>query len=154
MSIKGKGRIVLKNFDKMAAVDANSLIGEVSYPNFLLFIFVVIVSIILGNIAGMAIVKILKTKTKPVFYKAVSKLVTYAIYLVGFYFAFQKILNFNIPAFLAALGILGITLLLTMLPILQNIFAGVVLSLERPFRENEIVEVDGNVCLVKDMMLR
>ncbi|MBI2659842.1 mechanosensitive ion channel [Candidatus Woesearchaeota archaeon] len=138
----------------MVTVDTNSLIGEVSFQNFLLFIFVVIISIILGNIAGMVIVKILKTKTKPVFYKAVSKLVTYAIYLVGFYFAFQKILNFNIPAFLAALGILGITLLLTMLPILQNIFAGVVLSLERPFRENEIIEVDGNVCLVKDIMLR
>ncbi|MBI2651827.1 mechanosensitive ion channel [Candidatus Woesearchaeota archaeon] len=58
-----------------------------------------------------------------------------------------------LPAFLAALGILGITFLLTMLPVLQNVFAGIVLSLERPFREGDIVEVDGAICIVKDIML-
>lgn len=138
----------------MAPINSNNLIGEVSLQNFLLFIFVVIITIVIGNIANMLIVRLLKDKTKPVFYKTVSRLVMYAVYFIGFYFALQRILNFNIPAFLAALGILGITLLLTMLPVLQNTFAGVVLSLERPFREGDIVEVDGNVCLVKDIMLR
>ncbi len=135
-------------------IDTGNLIGEVPLQNFLLFIFVVIISIIIGNVANTVIVRLLKAKTKPVFYKTVSRLVMYSIYFVGFYFAFQRILNFNIPAFLAALGILGITLLLTMLPVLQNAFAGIILSLERPFKEGDIVEVDGNVCIVKDIMLR
>jgi len=120
----------------------------------LLFIFVIIVTIILGNIVKIIIARLLKAKKQPVFYKTVSRLAMYVIYLLGFYFAFQRILNFNIPAVLAALGILGITLLLTMLPVLQNVFAGIVLALERPFKENEIVEIDGNVCLVKDITLR
>src|SRR3989344_1501336 len=138
----------------MAIVDTDKLLGEVSFQNFLLFIFVVILSVILGNILRLLIVRFLKDKTKPVFYKAFSRVVMYSIYFIGFYFAFQKILNFNIPAFLAALGILGITFLLTMLPVLQNVFAGIVLSLERPFREGDIVEVDGAICIVKDIMLR
>ena len=138
----------------MAAANANNFIGAVSLQNFLLFIFVVIVTIILGNIVKIIIARLLKAKKQPVFYKTVSRLAMYVIYLLGFYFAFQRILNFNIPAVLAALGILGITLLLTMLPVLQNVFAGIVLALERPFKENEIVEIDGTVCLVKDITLR
>ena len=138
----------------MAAANANNFIGAVSLQNFLLFIFVIIVTIILGNIVKIIIARLLKAKKQPVFYKTVSRLAMYVIYLLGFYFAFQRILNFNIPAVLAALGILGITLLLTMLTVLQNVFAGIVLALERPFKENEIVEIDGTVCLVKDITLR
>ena len=138
----------------MAAANANNFIGAVSLQNFLLFIFVIIVTIILGNIVKIIIARLLKAKKQPVFYKTVSRLAMYIIYFLGFYFAFQRILNFNIPAVLAALGILGITLLLTMLPVLQNVFAGIVLALERPFKENEIVEIDGTVCLVKDITLR
>ena len=138
----------------MAIVDTDNLLGEVSFQNFLLFIFVVILSVILGNVLRLLITKFLRNKTKPVFYKALSRVVMYSVYFLGFYFAFQKILNFNVPAFLTALGILGITFLLTMLPVLQNVFAGIVLSLERPFREGDIVEVDGAICIVKDIMLR
>src|SRR3989338_291607 len=127
----------------MVTVDTNSLIGEVSFQNFLLFIFVVIITIIAGNIANIIIRRALKDRTNAVFYKTLSRIIMYSIYFIGFYLAFQRILNFNIPAFLAALGILGITLLLTMLPVLQNTFAGVILSLERPFREGDIIEVNG-----------
>ena len=138
----------------MAIVDTNDFIGEVSFQNFLLFIFVVIITIILGNIARLIIARVLRAKVQPAIYKTLSRIAMYVVYFAGFYFAFQRILNFSISAFLAALGILGITLLLTMLPFLQNIFAGVILSLERPFRENDIVEVNDNVCIVKDIMLR
>ena len=138
----------------MAMVDTNGFIGEVSFQNFLLFIFVVIITIILGNIARLIIARVLRAKVRPMIYKTLSRIAMYVIYFGGFYFAFKTILNFSISAFLAALGILGITLLLTMLPFLQNIFAGVVLSLERPFGENDIVEVNSNVCIVKDIMLR
>src|SRR3989344_2983860 len=138
----------------MAIVDTDKLLGEVSFQNFLLFIFVVILSVILGNILRLLIVRFLRNKTKPVFYKALSRAAMYSIYFVGFYFAFQKILNFSIPAFLAALGVLGITFLLTTLPVLQNIFAGIVLSLERPFRDGDIVEINGEVCIVKDIKIR
>ena len=138
----------------MAFIDTNSLIGEVSLQNFLLFIFVIIITLAVGNIVSILVIRLLKAKTKPVVYKAVARIVMYGVYFAGFYFAFQKILNFSIPAFLAALGIFGITFLLTMLPVLQNVFAGIVLSLERPFREGDIVEIGGNVCLVKDIMLR
>ncbi len=78
----------------------------------------------------------------------------YSLYFVVFYFGFKVILHLNIASLLAALGVLGIALFLPMLPILQNVFAGVVLSFERPFKENDIIEFDGIICIVKDLMLR
>ena len=135
-------------------IEIADFIGEVPPHKFLLFIFAIITTLFLGNIARMLIARFLKKKMKSHHYKALSRMSMYLIYLVGFYLAFQKILNFSIPAFLAALGILGITLLLTMLPVLQNIFSGIVISVERPFRENDIVEINGVVALVKDIMLR
>jgi len=139
---------------KMVVLNTNDVVGTASLQRILLFIFVIILSIIAGNILKILIIKVLKKRASPVVYKAISRVTMYAVYLFGFYFAFQKILNFNVPAFLAALGILGITLLLTMLPVLQNIFAGIVLSIERLIKENDVVEVDGTTCIVKDIMLR
>ena len=40
-----------------------------------------------------------------------------------------------------------------MLPILQNFFAGLVISVERPFKEEDIVEIDGIIGIVKDITL-
>ena len=138
----------------MAAIETNNFIGDVPLQNFLLFIFVIVISIIFGNIIKILIVRLLKNKLQPAVYKSIARLSMYLVCMVGFYLAFQKILNFDVPAFLAALGILGVTFLLTMLPVMQNIFAGVVLSLERSFKEKDIVEYEGVVCLVKDIGLR
>ena len=132
---------------------SGNFIGEVSLQNFLLFIFVVMLTFIAANIVSRLLQKALREKFSPIVLKSLSKISTYTIYFLGFYFAFQKILDFNITAFLAALGILGITLLLTMLPILQNFFAGLVISVERPFKEEDIVEIDGIIGIVKDITL-
>src|SRR3989344_8462664 len=133
----------------MEVIDTSNFIGDVPIQNIFLFIFIAIFSILIGNIA-----KILKKNSKPASYRILSKIAMYSIYFFGFYFAFKYVLIFNIPSFLAALGILGITFLLTMLPLLQNIFAGLVVSFERPFKENDVIEVDGNICIVRDIMLR
>jgi len=132
-----------------------TFIGDVSFQNFLLFIFVVIFTFILGSILNVLIIKFLKDKVEhPFIYKTLSKVAMYGIYFFGLYLAFSKILHFNVPAGLAAIGILGIAMLLPMVPILQNIAAGAVIALERPFKEEDIIEIEGRLCKVKDIMLR
>lgn len=132
----------------------NGFIGQVSLHKFILFIFALILTFVLGSIVDFLIIKYLKGKVTPAIYKTLSKLAMYSIYAFGLYFASKKIINFDITASLAALGILGIAIFLPMVPILQNIAAGIVLSLERPFREEDVIEVDGKLCKVKDIMLR
>ena len=132
-----------------------TFIGDASFQNFILFIFVVIATFVLGGLLNFMIIRFLKDKVEyPFIYKSLSKIVMYGVYALGLYVAFGKILHFNIPAGLAAIGVFGIAMLLPMVPILQNIVAGIVLSLERPFKEEDIVEINGNLCKVKDIMLR
>ena len=131
-----------------------TFIGNVTLPNFLLFLFVVILTFVAGGILNILIRRFLKGKTKPVIYKTISKIAVYGTYALGLYLAFNKIINFNVPAGLAAIGVLGIAMLLPMVPILQNIAAGAILEIERPFREEDIIEVNGELCRVKDIMLR
>ena len=134
--------------------EIGAFIGQVSLHQFILFIFFLIFIFILGAMLNFLIIKYLKDKTAPAIYKSLSKLIMYGVYALGIYFAFKKIINFDITASLAALGILGVAIFLPMAPILQNIAAGFLLSIERPFREEDIIEVSGILCKVKDIMLR
>lgn len=136
----------------MASVD-QSFIGDVPLQNFLLFILIVIITFVVGGLLNRLIIRLLKEKVSPGVYQTLSKLVMYGVYIFGLYFAFNKIIDFNIPAALTALGILGLGLLFTTLPLLQNIAAGIVISLQRPFKEDDIVEINGILCKVDDVML-
>ena len=134
--------------------ETSELIGNVSVSVFLLFLFTIIFTFILGSIVNLIIMHYLKDKYTPTVYKPISKAVMYAIYATRLYLAFVRIIALNVSASLAALGILGIGMLLPAVPILQNIAAGIVFSFERPFKEDDIVQVDGKICKVKDIMLR
>lgn len=131
-----------------------TFIGNVSLQNFLLFLFTVILTFIFGGLLNRLIIRFLKEKVNPFVYKTLSKVVMYGVYAGGLYFAFDRIMQLNIPAGLAALGILGIGLLLPAVPILQNIVAGILIAFERPFREEDVIEVNNTLCKVKDIMLR
>jgi small-conductance mechanosensitive channel len=134
---------------------STSILGDVTFHSFLLFLFVIIITFILGGVLNVLIIRLLKDKVKhPFIFKTLSKIVMYGVYAIGLYIAFGKIIHFNIPAGLAAIGVLGIAMLLPMVPILQNIVAGIAIALERPFKEEDVVQIEGRLCKVKDIMLR
>lgn len=51
------------------------------------------------------------------------------------------IFDLNITAFFAALGIIGLAISLAIQDVLKNVFAGVYILLERPFRPGDVVKV-------------
>ena len=115
-------------------------IGEVSFESFMLFLFVIIFTFILGALAKAFIIRLLKERTQPNVYKALGRIVMYGIYALGLYFAFTKIIHFNLAAGLAALGILGVAFLLPTVPILQNIAAGKKIIIKAFDSNNKLVE--------------
>ncbi len=132
----------------------NIFAGQIYLHQVVLFIFVLIFTFVLGAMLSALVIKYLKNKTDPAIYKTLSKLVMYVTYGLGLYLAFKKIINLSITDSLAALGILGVAIFLPMVPILQSMAAGVVLSIERPFREDDVIEINSSLCKVKDIMLR
>ena len=128
-------------------------IGNVTLQSFMLFIFIAIFIFILGALLDLLILKFFKDKIRPVIYKPLSKIVMYGVYVLGFYFAITKIIHFDVPATLTALGIVSGMFLLPAIPILQNIAAGILLSVDRPFSEEDIIEYSNTLCKVKDILL-
>ena len=133
--------------------EINAFIGEITLHQIVLLVLILILAFMLGSFLNFITVKYLRDKTSPLVYKTLSKIFMYGSYAFGFYFSF-KLLNFNLTASLAALGILGVVIFLPMSPILQNMVAGLVLSIERPFREEDVIDYNGTLCRVKDIMLR
>ena len=119
-----------------------------------LFILVIFAIFFISFIINVLIVKFLRTRVEPSFYKFVSRILTYIIFIVGLSIALNKIAQFNLGATFATLGILGGLLLLPLVPILQNIASGFILSFERPFKEEDYIELTGRICRVKEINLR
>lgn len=134
--------------------EMSSFFGNVSFERFVLFIFVIIATFIAGSTASRIIIKYLREKTARWIYKTISKVVMYGIYIAGFYLGFKRIIEFNLTAFVAAFGILTIAIAFSAQQTLQNMIAGIFLAIDRPFKEEDIIEIGGNLCKVSDITLR
>ncbi len=133
---------------------AEPFIENVTFPEFILFILVIVLTFIVGAVVSVSFARYLKTRTSEATAKTASKFLMYGLYALGLFIAFHYIIDFNISASLAALGILGIAIIFPMIPILQNFASGILLSIERPMQEEDIVEFQGELCRVKSVGLR
>ena len=131
-----------------------AITGGLTLHTFLTILFVLLATIIVGGTAYVLISKFLRTKTTTVNAKRTAKIVMYAIYAAGLFYAINDVANLNLTASLAAVGILGTIFLLPAIPLLQNLVSGIVLSVENNFREEDIIEFNGELCIVKDIFLR
>ena len=135
-------------------VEISSFFGNVSFERFVLFIFVIIATSMVGSIASHIIIKLLREKVERWVYKTISKIVMYAIYIAGFYLGFNKIIHFNLTAFAAAFGLLTIAIAFSAKQTLENMIAGILLAIDRPFKEEDMIEIGGSLCMVMDITLR
>lgn len=67
--------------------------------------------------------------------------VAYVLVLVLGLLLILPVFDLNITAFFAALGIIGLAVSLAIQDVLKNVFAGVYILLERPFRPGDVVKV-------------
>ncbi len=76
------------------------------------------------------------------------------IVILGLVLAVQS-LGYDITLFLAGLGVIGLIVAFAAQDTLSNLFAGIHLMLDRPFRIGDMIELDdGTVCRVQDIGLR
>jgi small conductance mechanosensitive channel len=129
--------------------------GEVGVERFVLFLAVILATIITGNVLAAAVRKYLRLKNKKSwFFVLLPKIILYTIYAMGFYYATYRIIQFDVKAFAAAFGIIGLVIAFSSQQTLQNIIAGLIILLDRPIQEGDYVEVTGVLCKVVDISLR
>ncbi len=79
-----------------------------------------------------------------------SRLIGYAIFLVGLFYALTS-LGVRVGPLLGALGLGGLVLALALQPVVGSFIASVILQSRRPFAIGDTVEIDGQQGIVVDI---
>ncbi|MBS3054732.1 MAG: mechanosensitive ion channel [Candidatus Aenigmarchaeota archaeon] len=121
----------------------------------LTFIFVFFTTLVAGNAVYTLIIRQLQLRAvKFSGYYFLAKLLLYGIYAFGFFYGFTVVLNFNVAEFAASFGLISLAIAFSAQQTIQNYIAGIIIMVDRPFRERDYVEHAGTVCKVIDIGLR
>ncbi len=131
--------------------------GQITTESILIFMLLMFGTYVIGSLIHMILRILTRDRLTPALSKALSRIATYAIYALALYIGISKILGLNLSTLVAALGIAGILIAISSQQILQNIFAGIILALERPVKIGDWVEVGGSpqagISRVRDITL-
>lgn len=125
-----------------------------SLPRLITAVFIFVVALaVAGIVAGIVKRWALRRKLDPPVALLLSRLARWTVIVFGIIFALQQI-NFNVAAFVAALGIIGFTVGFALQDISKNFVAGLLLLLQRPIQIGDAISVVGYSGTVVDVSLR
>lgn len=81
------------------------------------------------------------------------KVITVAIWIVAF-IMFLRVFGIDVTVFVAGMGIIGLVIAFAAQDTLSNFFAGIMILLDRPFKEGDIIMLDDAGYEVKHIGLR
>ena len=105
--------------------EENILIGNVTLGNFLVFIFLFIVTIFAGNLAYALVRRFLDNKISIRNSKTISRVAEYGVLTLGLFYGIYHVLGLDFTALVASLGILTIAIAFSSQQIIQNFIAGI-----------------------------
>ncbi len=121
------------------------------------FIMVVLATVVLAKGTSMLTRRLLDDRVSRAQSKAMARLFQYIVLATGLYLGFWEVLGLDMAALLASLGILGIGIALASQQVLMNAFSGILLSIIKPVKMDEWIEVSGlpvtGIGRVKDINL-
>jgi small conductance mechanosensitive channel len=123
-------------------------------PRIILAITVLFLSFIIGKIVKMISLHFYTKQEKihPDIVKAIASLIYFLFFIAGIFISLQVLgLESILTKLLAGAGIIGIIAGLAFKDIAANAFSGILLSLQRPFRKGDWVQIDGNYGTVEDI---
>jgi len=139
---------------RQAATEAASDSGITSW-DWVVAAVIVVGAVIVARVLQVLVVRFLRHGQKSATFSEVlvGRFVAAIVSLIGLVYALS-VLGVQIGPLLGALGIGGVAVALALQPTLQNLFAGVVLEAQRPFRRGEEIETNGLTGIVVDITSR
>ncbi|MEO0493199.1 MAG: mechanosensitive ion channel family protein [Actinomycetota bacterium] len=116
-----------------------------------IFVGSIALAVVLGRVVNAVLQR--RTTSASLAIAFVSRLVRWTVVLIGLVYAGGQI-GVEIGPLIGALGITGLAVALALQPVLQNLFAGVVLQTERPIDCGEEIETMDHKGLVLDVTSR
>ena len=112
---------------------------------------VIIISMILGKILSMYLMKALQDKLDRKQLSMLLKLMRYSFVFVAIVFFIIPVMGVELSSMLLAGGVLGIILGIAGQSIVANLISGIFLTLERPIKIGDQVNIDGNAGIIEDI---
>ena len=81
------------------------LIGNVTLENFLIFIFISLLTVVAGSISYALIRRLFDDRLSLRDSKLIARVIEYSLYTLGFYYGLRYVLNLDLNALIASLGI-------------------------------------------------
>ncbi|NJD76901.1 MAG: mechanosensitive ion channel family protein [Candidatus Methanoperedens sp.] len=132
----------------------NILTGDVTLENLLIFVFIFIVTLIAGNLLYALARNLLDEKLSLGNSKLIARVTQYMVFILGFSFGLYFVLQSKLTALVASLGIIGIAVAFASQQLIQNIIAGIMISIGRPIRLDDWVEIGGSgISNIRDITL-
>ena len=136
---------------------ADPTILGISVTDLVGFLIVVLATVLLAKGTNMLSRRILDERISRAQSKAMARLFQYIVLATGLYLGFWEILGLDMAALIASLGILGIGVALASQQVLMNAFSGILMSIIKPVKMDEWIEVSGlpvtGIGRVKDINL-
>ncbi|MDD1773315.1 MAG: mechanosensitive ion channel family protein [Methanomassiliicoccales archaeon] len=133
------------------------IIGEFTLGQILAFVFIILITLILAKAANALLRRYLDDRVSRNWSKGVARIAQYVILGLGLYIGFDQVFRFSLSALLASLGILGLAVAFASQQVIQNAIAGILISITRPIRLEDWVEIGGipdtGIGRVKDITL-
>jgi len=140
--------------DSNPMVGDKILIGNVSLEYFLIFIFIFLLTVVVGNISYALMRRLFDDKLSLRNSKLIARVIEYTLYILGFYYGVRYVLNLDLNALIASLGIFSIAVAFGSQQIIQNFIAGLLISVGRPIQLDDWVEIgDTGISNIKDIKL-
>jgi small-conductance mechanosensitive channel len=132
-------------------------LSGVTIEQILVVVLILLVAVFLAKAASALIRRYLDDRISKNWSKGLARIIQYVILGIGLYIGFYEIFRVSVSAMLASLGIVGLAIAFASQQVIQNAISGILISITRPIRLEDWVEVGGTpdtgVGRVKDITL-
>ncbi|MCE5295639.1 MAG: mechanosensitive ion channel family protein [Euryarchaeota archaeon] len=136
---------------------SDPFLGDITFLELLIFILFIAIVVVIARILYYLMRRYLDSRISKKSSKGISRLVQYVIFFTAFYIGFVLLLHQDLNSLFVSLGIIGLAVALAAQQVLENVFAGILISLSKPFELEDWVDVGGvpttKIARVRDMSL-
>jgi len=144
---------VISAASELADTDALEQIGALSLEDWLWAGGLTVAALVTAMMASRVVKRLAGSQLAPFVTRLLGRIAAIVVFLFGFFYAMQKV-GVSLAPFLGLAGLLGLALAFAFQDVLENFIAGIMLSVRRPFAQDDEITTADHEGWVEGISLR